>query len=229
MEGGVVPDMLAGFSLGELVALAVSGAVTEEEGLRLVIRRAELMQEAAERSRAAMAAVIKLDNETVARLCAEFDKVYPVNFNSPGQVVVSGAVEEMEDFKSRVKEAGGRCLPLKVGGGFHSPFMLPAAEGFGAALEAFPVGTPKIPVYSNATALPYEGGVKTLLTRQIVSPVLWSRTVENMAAAGADTFIECGPGRVLSGLITRITDKARVFNVEDEESLKKTLSEVLMC
>jgi len=226
MEKGVKPDMLAGFSLGELVALVVSGAVTEEEGLQIVMKRAGLMQEAAERSGASMAAVVKLNNETVAQLCNEFEQVYPVNFNCPGQVVVSGAAEEMEAFKSRVREAGGRCLPLKVGGGFHSPFMLPAAEGFRAALEAFSVGAPQIPVYSNVTALPYGGGVKAQLARQIISPVLWSRTVENMLAAGADTFIECGPGRVLAGLIARITDKARVFCVEDEETLEKTLSEV---
>jgi len=226
MEKGVKPDMLAGFSLGELVALVVSGAVTEEEGLQIVMKRAGLMQEAAERSGASMAAVVKLNNETVAQLCNEFEQVYPVNFNCPGQVVVSGAAEEMEAFKSRVREAGGRCLPLKVGGGFHSPFMLPAAEGFRAALEAFSVGAPKTPVYSNVTALPYGGGVKAQLARQIISPVLWSRTVENMLAAGADTFIECGPGRVLAGLIARITDKARVFCVEDEETLEKTLSEV---
>jgi [acyl-carrier-protein] S-malonyltransferase len=229
MEGGVKPDMLAGFSLGELAALAVSGAFSAEEGLQIVMKRAELMQDAAEKSKAAMVAVVKLDNETVAQICTAFEKVYPVNFNCPGQVVVAGAAEELEDFKNRVKEAGGRCLPLKVGGGFHSPFMLPAAEAFGAALEGVVVGRPQIPVYSNVTALPYGDDVKTQLTRQMISPVLWARTVENMVAAGVDTLIECGPGRVLSGLIARITDKARVLNVEDEETLKQTLSEVLSC
>lgn len=229
MERGVEPHMLAGFSLGEVTALALSGAFTARQGMEIVTRRGELMQRAAEESNAAMAAVVKLENETVARLCREFERVYPVNFNAPGQVTVSGGVKELEAFKARVKELGGRCIPLKVGGGFHAPFMAPAAEEFEKALESYDIKAPAVPVYSNVTALPYEGDIKGLLARQMTSPVLWSRTVENMIAAGADTFIECGPGGVLSGLIARINESVRVLTVEDAETLDKTLSEVGAC
>lgn len=229
MERGLRPDMLAGFSLGEVTALAVSGAVTDRQGMEIVMRRGELMQRAAEEADAAMAAVVKLGYETVSRLCLEFNRIYPVNFNAPGQVTVSGDAKELEAFKARVKELGGRCFPLKVGGGFHSPFMAPAAEGFGKALEGVDVKAPALPVYANVTGLPYGEDVKGLLARQMSSPVLWSRTVENMVAAGADTFIECGPGQVLSGLIARINESVRVLHVEDAQTLEKTLSEVGTC
>lgn len=225
-EAGVTPDMLAGFSLGELAALAFSGAVTYEDGFRLVCRRALFMADAAMETRAEMAAVLKLDDDTVISLCGEFDRVYPVNFNCPGQVVVSGEVNALEEFKTRVKEKGGKAMPLKVSGGFHSPFMATASERFQAELEDFVITPPSVPLFANVTAMPYEDDYKGLLSQQIKSPVLWRRTVENMIEAGADTFIEVGPGKVLSGLVARISDKARVFNVEDEDSLKKTIAEV---
>lgn len=225
-EAGLKPDMLAGFSLGELAALAFSGAVTYEDGFRLVCRRALFMADAAMETRAEMAAVLKLDDDTVISLCGEFDRVYPVNFNCPGQVVVSGEVNALEEFKTRVKEKGGKAMPLKVSGGFHSPFMAMASERFQAELENFVITPPSVPLFANVTAMPYEDDYKGLLSQQIKSPVLWRRTVENMIEAGADTFIEVGPGKVLSGLVARISDKARVFNVEDEDSLKKTIAEV---
>ena len=225
-EAGIKPDMLAGFSLGELAALAFSGAVTYENAFKLVVQRAKHMQKASMNVNAAMVAVLKLDDETVVGLCEGLDNVYPVNFNSPGQVVVSGEVGALETFKERVKEAGGKAMPLKVGGGFHSPFMAPAADAFLAELDAFPFTPPSVPLYANVTAKPYEDDFRDLLSRQIKSPVLWAKTVEDMIANGADTFIECGPGKVLSGLVARISDKVRVFNAEDEASLKKTLAEV---
>lgn len=226
-EAGVEPDMLAGFSLGELAALAFSGAVTYEDGFKLVCRRAFHMQNASKEIEAAMAAVLKLDDDTVMALCDEFNNVYPVNFNSPGQVVVSGAVSELEEFKARVKEKGGKAMPLKVSGGFHSPFMASASAHFEQELEEVVITPPSLPLFANLTAQPYEDDFKGLLAQQIKSPVLWWRTVENMIAEGADTFIEVGPGKVLSGLVSRISDKVRVFNVEDEASLKNTVSEVL--
>lgn len=226
-EAGVTPDMLAGFSLGELAALAFSGAVTYEDGFRLVCRRALFMADAAMETRAEMAAVLKLDDDTVISLCGEFDRVYPVNFNCPGQVVVSGEVNALEEFKTRVKEKGGKAMPLKVSGGFHSPFMATASERFQAELEDFVITPPSVPLFANVTAMPYEDDYKGLLSQQIKSPVLWRRTVENMIEAGADTFIEVGPGKVLSGLVARISDKARIFNVEGEDSLKNTIAEVM--
>lgn len=225
-EAGVTPDMLAGFSLGELAALAFSGAVTYEDGFRLVCRRALFMADAAKETRAEMTAVLKLDDDTVISLCSEFEKVYPVNFNCPGQVVVSGEVSALEEFKTLVREKGGKALPLKVSGGFHSPFMASAAERFQTELEDFIITPPSIPLFANVTAMPYDDDFKGLLSQQIKSPVLWRRTVENMVEAGTDTFIEVGPGKVLSGLVSRISDKVRVFNVEDETSLLKTIAEV---
>lgn len=225
-EAGIIPDMVAGFSLGEIAALAFSGAVTYENGFELVCRRANLMQKASKETEAAMVAVLKLDDETVVSLCSEFSNVYPVNFNSPGQVVVSGALKPLEEFKARAKEKGGKALPLKVSGAFHSPFMATAAAGFAEELEAFVITPPSIPLFANVTALPYEDDFKELLAQQIQSPVQWWRTVENMISAGVGTFIEVGPGKVLSGLISRISDKVRVYNVEDEASLRKAVGEV---
>jgi [acyl-carrier-protein] S-malonyltransferase len=220
-EAGVRADMLAGFSLGELAALAFSGAVSYEDGFRLVCKRAEYMQKASESFDAGMAAVMKLPDEVLTELCAEFENMYPVNFNCDGQIVVAGARAEMEQFALRVKEAGGKIMPLKTGGGFHSPFMAEAAAEFAGTLESLEIGRPQIPLYSNVTAKPYDGDVRDLLARQICSPVLWRAAVENMCHAGADTFIETGPGKTLCGLVRRISADALVYNVEDTDSLKK--------
>ncbi len=225
-EAGVMPDMLAGFSLGEIAALAYSGAVTYEAGFQMVCKRAKYMYEASLDNPAAMAAVLKLDDDTVVSICSAFQKVYPVNFNSPGQVVVSGEVGTLEEFKAAVKEKGGKTLPLKVSGGFHSPFMASASNRFLMELDNFTISPPSLPLFSNVSAQPYEDDFNSLLAQQIKSPVQWWRTVENMIAAGAGTFIEVGPGKVLSGLVSRISDKVRVFNVEDEASLKNTIAEV---
>ena len=225
-EAGIKPELLAGFSLGELAALAFSGALSYEDSFRLVCRRAEYMHHATITSPAAMAAVLKLDDETVIALCAEFENVYPVNFNSPGQVVISGEAGTLDAFKARVVEAGGKAMMLKVSGGFHSPFMGSAHEAFKKELEGFEIKKPEIPVYANVTALPYAGDYKHLLAEQIVSPVKWRTTVENMIDDGADTFVEAGPGKVLSGLVKRINGSVRALNVENRESLKNSVAEV---
>ena len=225
-EAGISAEMLAGFSLGELAALAFSGAISYEDGFKLVCKRAEYMQKAADSAKAGMAAVMKLADDVVIEICSEFQNVYPVNFNCPGQVVVSGSFDELEPFKTRVKEAGGRVIPLKTGGGFHSPFMAEASAAFAAELENYEIGRPAIPIYSNVTANVYEGDFKQLLSKQIGSPVLWDAEVRRMLTAGADTFIEVGPGKTLYGFVQRIADKARVFNVEDQVSLIKTVEEI---
>jgi len=226
-NAGVSPKRLAGFSLGEITALTVSGAVTAPEGFRMVIRRAQLMQNASESAETSMAAVIKLDDGTVEGICHEFMNIFPVNYNYPGQVVVSGAVDELPLFGQRVKELGGRVVPLKVAGAFHSPYMKAAAEEFRKSASAFDIRAPGAPVYSNMTARPYSGDPIPLLGGQICSPVLWSGTILNMICDGVDTFIEAGPGKVLSGLISRISGEVRVYNAEDPDSLDKTVSEVL--
>jgi len=222
-EAGVNAGMLAGFSLGELAALAFSGAVSYEDGFRLVCKRAEYMQKAAESSDSAMVAVLKLPDGAVTALCEDFNKVYPVNFNCPGQVAVACARDELEFFKTRVKEAGGKVMQLKTGGGFHSPFMAGAAAQFAEELKKYEIRLPQIPLYSNATAGLYKGNSRELLAKQICSPVLWEAEIRRMIAAGAGIFVETGPGKTLCSLVSRISDEVLVLNVEDLESLQKTI------
>lgn len=227
VEAGIQPDALAGFSLGEISALAFSGAVSLEDGFKLVCRRGELMQEASNAADSAMVAVVKLPPEKVEELAGQFDQVYPVNYNSPAQTVCAGLSSSMDGFKAAVKAAGGRALPLKVSGAFHSPFMSSAAKGLAEVLAPMEFGTPSCPLYSNVTAQPYEDGqFKDLLSRQVENPVRWQTIVENMIAAGVDTFIEVGPGTTLAGLIGKINSDVRALNVEDAESLKHTIEEV---
>ena len=224
---GIQPDALAGFSLGEISALAFSGAVSLEDGFRLVCRRGELMQEASNAADSAMVAVVKLTPEKVEELAGQFDQVYPVNYNSPAQTVCAGLSSSMDGFKAAVKEAGGRALPLKVSGAFHSPFMASAAEGLKQVLSGMDFGAPCCPLYSNVTALPYEPGqFQELLERQVISPVRWQTIVANMVADGVDTFIEVGPGKTLAGLIAKINPDVKALNVEDAESLRRTIEEV---
>lgn len=227
VEAGIQPDALAGFSLGEISALAFSGAVSLEDGFRLVCRRGELMQEASNAADSAMVAVVKLTPEKVEELAGQFDQVYPVNYNSPAQTVCAGLSSSMDGFKAAVKEAGGRALPLKVSGAFHSPFMASAAEGLKQVLSGMAFSAPCCPLYSNVTALPYEPGqFQELLERQVISPVRWQTIVENMVADGVDTFIEVGPGKTLAGLIAKINPDVKALNVEDAESLRRTIEEV---
>ena len=227
VEAGIQPDALAGFSLGEISALAFSGAVSLEDGFKLVCRRGELMQEASNAADSAMVAVVKLPPEKVEELAGQFDQVYPVNYNSPAQTVCAGLSSSMDGFKAAVKAAGGRALPLKVSGAFHSPFMSSAAKGLAEVLAPMEFAAPSCPLYSNVTAQPYEDGqFKDLLSRQVENPVRWQTIVENMIAAGVDTFIEVGPGKTLAGLIGKIDSDVRALNVEDAESLKHTIEEV---
>lgn len=224
---GVSPAAVAGFSLGELPALAYAGAYTAEAGFALTCRRGELMQAAAGERDATMAAVIKLPNEVVEAVCAKFNEVYPVNYNSPGQLVVAGAAEEMEAFGAAIREAGGRVLPLKVGGGFHSPFMASAGEGLVEALAETEMTLPGIPVYANHTAEPYTGDPRALLGRQIVNPVRWEETVRAMAEAGIEAFVEVGIGETLAKLVSRILPDAKVWAVSDIESARAAAEAIL--
>lgn len=297
-EEGIEADMTAGFSLGELSALcyaymrgadesAFSLIETNNENksilkekdnifsniLELVIKRAELMQESAEKNPASMAAVLKLSNDKAEELCRKFEKVYPVNFNCPGQVSVSAEAEIMPLFAEEVKAAGGRMLPLKVNGGFHSPFMTGAAEAFKKEVADKNLTVPSFKVYSDLTAKPYETAVleseynekenecdaaeisciaaetgctasdtgcsalgtesgakrdemADMLSKQIVSPVLWEQLIRNMISDGADTFIEIGPGETLSGMIKRIDKNVRVFAVSDTDGIERLKKEL---
>ena len=219
-EKGIKADMTAGFSLGELSALTYAGVMDLETGLNAVRNRAELMQQAALDHDTSMAAVIKLTNEKIEELCAGFEHVYPVNFNCPGQTSVSGDAQEMLAFAEKVKEAGGRAKVLKVNGAFHSPYMSKAAEGFREVLSVLPAfHEPSVTVYSNYTGLPYTADVIQTLTSQIDNPVKWEMIVRHMIADGADTFVELGPGKTLTGLIKRIDPDVRLFNVSVPEDL----------
>lgn len=222
-EAGVHADVAAGFSLGEMAALTFAGSFSEKDGFSLVCRRGELMQEAAQEHPSAMAAVLKLKDETVEQLCAGFPDVYPVNYNCPGQLVVAGGTEHLEQFCELAAEAGGRAKKLAVGGGFHSPFMEQAASAYLQELLRIGVNPPRIPVYGNRTAAPYEENREIMLAEQMKNPVLWTKTVEQMAADGVDTFVEVGPGKTLSGLVKRILPHAAVYRVEDAATLEETI------
>lgn len=225
-QNGIKPEAVAGFSLGEVVAAAFSGFVDRATGFRLVCRRGELMQSAAEAQDTSMAAVVKLDNETVKELCAKYSAVYPVNFNCPGQVSVAGLTREMADFSADVKAAGGRALPIKVRGGFHSPFMNEVSARFAKELSKVAFHKSDVVLYSNKTAKPYGENVAELLSEQIKSPVLWEETIRNMIRSGMDTFIEIGPGKTLMNMIKKINAEVKVYSVSD---LATVLAEVSAC
>ena len=214
-ERGVMPDAAAGFSLGEVAAAAACGVFDLETGFRLVCRRGELMQREAEKADTAMAAVLKLAPEAVEEICGRYGDVYAVNFNCPGQITVSGLSGRMADVMADVKAAGGRAVPLKVKGAFHSPFMREAAAAFAGALSEARICENTIPLWSDMTAEPYAGNAAELLSGQICSPVQWERIIRNMIAEGIDTFIEIGPGKTLCGMIRRICPEARAVSVTE--------------
>ena len=207
-SGLETPAMVAGHSLGEFSALAAAGAMDFEDALRLVAVRASAMQKCCEKVPGTMAAVINLPAETVEEICASCaGLVIPANYNSNGQIVISGEAEAIAEACAKMKEAGAkRALPLAVSGAFHSPLMEPARLELAEAIEKTPFRAPSCPVYQNVTALPSTDPavIKDNLLRQLTSPVRWTQTIRNMVADGADSFLEIGPGTVLQGLVKRI-------------------------
>ena len=179
------------------------------------------MAKAAAEHPATMLAVMKLEKEKIEEICRQFKQVYPVNDNAPGQLVVAGAKEEMEDFNKAIREAGGRGMPVAVGGGFHSPFMDEAAKEFAAEIGKFALNQPGISVYSNFTTQPYGENVLELMEKQINHSLRWQESIGNMAADGFDTFIEVGVGDTLKKLIKRILPDAKVYSVSDMEEVEK--------
>ena len=205
------PAMVAGHSLGEFSAMVASGALSFEDGLKLVYARAMAMQKACELQPSTMAAIIGLPDETIEDICKEITAgghtVVAANYNCPGQVVISGSLEGIRLACEKFTEAGAkRALPLSVGGAFHSPLMEPAREELAAAIEATEFHTPQCPVYQNVDALPHTDPteIKANLIAQLTSPVRWTQSVLHMVADGAEEFTECGPGNVLTGLIRKI-------------------------
>jgi [acyl-carrier-protein] S-malonyltransferase len=204
----IKPDMVAGHSLGEFSALVANGALSFEDGLKLVSKRALAMQKACEITPSTMAAVLNLDDKTVEDICASIDGVVvAANYNCPGQLVISGEYKAVETACEKMKEAGAkRALILPVGGAFHSPMMEPAREELAAAIEATTLSTPTCPVYQNvtATAVSDPNEIKKNLIIQLTAPVRWTQSVQQMIKDGATSFTEVGPGKVLVGLVNKI-------------------------
>lgn len=202
------PDMVAGHSLGEFSALTAVGALDFEDGLRLVAIRARAMQKACETSPGTMAAIIALPTEKVEEICEQTaGTVVPANYNCEGQIVISGTHEAITEASAKMKEAGAkRALILPVGGAFHSPLMQSAAEELAAGIESVNFRSPVCPVYQNVTAQPTTDPevIKENLLAQLTAPVRWTQSVINMVSDGADSFVECGPGKVLQGLVSKI-------------------------
>ena len=215
------PEMTAGHSLGEFSALVAAGALSFEDGLKLVYARAMAMQKACEAAPSTMAAIIALPDEKVEEICTQVTKetgevVVAANYNCPGQVVISGSIEGINKACELMKAAGAkRALPLKVGGAFHSPLMNPAKIELEAAIRATEFHQPKCPVYQNVDALPHTSPeeIKANLVAQLTASVRWTQTGKNMIADGADEFTECGPGAVLQGLIKKIDKDANAHGI----------------
>lgn len=209
---GDKPDMVAGHSLGEFSALVVSGALSFEDGLKLVYARALAMQKACEMHPSTMAAVLGLEDSKVEAVCAQISGVVPANYNCPGQLVISGTVEGITAACAAMKEAGAkRALPLPVGGAFHSPLMEPARQELAQAIELTEFHTPICPIYQNVDALPHISPeeIKENLLKQLTAPVRWTQSVNNMCKDGATHFVEFGPGKVLEGLIKKCNPEAQ--------------------
>lgn len=202
------PDMAAGHSLGEFSALVAIKALTFEDGLKLVSKRAMAMQKACEQEPSTMAAIMGLEDQVIREILKSIDEVVvPANYNSPGQVVISGSNKGIEIAAGKLKEAGAkRALPLKVGGAFHSPLMEPARVELEKAIKKSRVTEPVCPIYQNVSAQSVKNPdvIKSNLIAQLTSPVKWTQTVQNMIAGGADEFVEVGPGKVLQGLIKKV-------------------------
>lgn len=211
------PDMVAGHSLGEFSALVAAGALSFEDGLKLVFQRALAMQRACELNPSTMAAILGLDDQKVEEICASIDDiVVAANYNCPGQLVISGTNSGIQTACELLKEAGAkRALPLPVGGAFHSPLMEPAREELASAINAVDFKAPVCPIYQNASARPSQDveEIRKQLIIQLTAPVKWTQSVQAMVQDGATHFIECGPGKVLQGLVKKIAPETEVSSL----------------
>ncbi len=216
--GNFAPDMVAGHSLGEFSALVAGGALTFEDGLILVYKRALAMQKACEKEPSTMAAIVGLDDEVVEEVCRSVDEVVvAANYNCPGQLVISGSIAGVDKACELLTQKGAkRALKLPVGGAFHSPLMEPAREELAAAIESTGFSKPVCPVYQNVNALPVTDPdeIKENLIKQLTAPVRWTQTVKNMIAGGATSFTEIGPGKVLQGLVKKVDRSMETFGIE---------------
>ena len=231
-ETGIKPACCAGHSLGEYAALYAAGVIDLPSVLKLIQKRAFLMNEAAENSNGLMAAVLGLDNDSVISCVSKLKNVYVANFNSPGQVVITGDKDEIQNSTEFFKEAGAkRVIPLSVSGAFHSPLMMTAGEIFIDFVNQFNFNNSQVPVYTNVDAEKTFNGeeFKNKLPKQIYSSVLWTQTINNIVNDGITNFIEIGPGKVLAGLNKKINPELKTFNIFDYNSLNTVIEEVSDC
>lgn len=222
-ENNIIPNFVAGFSLGELNAICYSKILTFEETFKLVCKRAQAMHEAEINNKGTMLAILKTNNDDIKKICKKFSCAYPANYNCPGQIVVSIKESLVSDFSNEIKTIGGIVIKLPVSGAFHSPFMDSASNKMKTYLSNLTFCSPNIPIYSNLTASLYDTNFIDLLSQQINHPVLWQKTIENMIKDGTDTFVELGIGTTLSKLITKIDNSKKILNIEDKESLNATI------
>ncbi len=226
-DNGVHCDVAAGFSLGEISALAFAGVMSDADAFRLVTLRGKTMQTCGETYPGGMAAVVKLSGDVVEGICAQFEHIYPVNYNCPGQIACAGAAEEIDAFCDAVKAAGGRAVKLAVSGAFHTPFMAEATTALRAHLTNAEVKAPAIPLYSNYTSELYpetREEIVNTIAEQASHSVRWEDILRRMAADGVDTFIELGAGTTLSKLVGRTLTDVQVYHVENAETLAATLA-----
>lgn len=225
---GISADVAAGFSLGEIAGLAYTGILSNEQAFELVCKRGEFMSEAADLNKGSMVAVLRADKNELINLCEE-NGVYAVNFNSPGQIAVSGKEDAMEKFKEVLTEKGLRFVPIAVSGPFHTPYMESASIGLKEELANLDVKAPEKPLYGNRTATIYPNNTDEIIenvSAQVSNSVRWDETLINMKNDGVDIFIECGPGKVLSSLVKKTLKDVLICNVSDMDSLKETIEKV---
>lgn len=224
---GVMPDAVAGFSLGEIPALAFTGVLSDADAFDTVVLRGNTMQTCGERHPGGMAAVMKLPPEEVERIAATFNCIYPVNYNCPGQIACAGAAGEIDAFCDAVKAAGGRAVKLAVSGAFHTPFMADATDALRRHLSGLALSAPKIPLYSDYTADLYpvdSEKIAETIAEQASRSVRWETIIRRMADTGIDTFIEVGAGATLSKLVSRTLTDVQILHVENAETLRETLA-----
>lgn len=228
-EAGIPADAAAGFSLGEIPALAFAGALDVEDAFRFVLLRGKTMAEQSALHPGGMAAALKLDAPTVEAVCAQFHEVWPVNYNCPGQISCAGNADELDGFCAAIKEKGGRAVKLAVSGAFHTPYMQDVAPVLRHALAGMSFRAPRIPVYANRTALPYpeqENARVEALSMQVCSPVRWEATLRALWADGFDRFIEVGAGQTLTGCVKRTLPEAHFATINTVEQLDGFKKEV---
>ena len=224
---GVMPDAVAGFSLGEIPALAFTGVLSDADAFDTVVLRGNTMQTCGERHPGGMAAVMKLPPEEEERIAAPCNCIYPVNYNCPGQIACAGAAGEIDAFCDAVKAAGGRAVKLAVSGAFHTPFMADATDALRRHLSGLALSAPKIPLYSDYTADLYPGDSEKIaetIAEQASRSVRWETIIRRMADTGIDTFIEVGAGATLSKLVSRTLTDVQILHVENAETLRETLA-----